>query len=85
MGIRGCNLREFTQPPARIRAINPIQPMGKSPFHTCVGGQKWRGHGQCWADTRMLTGRMLGIVLALIGLIVIALSVVVIHFSTSPR
>jgi hypothetical protein len=33
----------------------------------------------------MLTGRMLGIVLALIGLIVIALSAVVIYFSTSPR
>jgi hypothetical protein len=33
----------------------------------------------------MLTGRMLGIVLALIGVIVIALSAVVIHFSTSPR
>jgi hypothetical protein len=33
----------------------------------------------------MLTGRMLGIVLALIGVIVIALSAVVIYFSTSPR
>jgi hypothetical protein len=33
----------------------------------------------------MLTGRMLGIVLALIGLIVIGLSAVVIYFSTSPR
>ena len=30
-------------------------------------------------------GRMLGIVLALIGLIVIGLSAVVIYFSTSPR
>ena len=33
----------------------------------------------------MLTGKMLGIVLALIGLILIALSVFVIHFSTTPR
>jgi hypothetical protein len=33
----------------------------------------------------MLTGRMLGMVLALIGLIVLALSAVVIYFSTSPR
>jgi hypothetical protein len=33
----------------------------------------------------MLSGRMLGIALALIGLLVIALSAVVIYFSTSPR
>jgi hypothetical protein len=33
----------------------------------------------------MLTGKMLGMVLALIGLILIALSVFVIHFSISPR
>jgi hypothetical protein len=33
----------------------------------------------------MLTGRTLGIALALIGVIVIALSAAVIYFSTSPR
>jgi hypothetical protein len=33
----------------------------------------------------MLTGKMLGMALVLIGLIVIALSAVVIYFSTSPR
>jgi hypothetical protein len=33
----------------------------------------------------MLTGKMLGIALALIGLLVIALSAAVIYFSTSPR
>jgi len=33
----------------------------------------------------MLKGKMLGIVLALIGLVLIALSVFVIHFSTTPR
>jgi hypothetical protein len=37
------------------------------------------------SEKTMLTGRMLGVVLALIGLIVIALSAVVIYFSTSPR
>jgi hypothetical protein len=34
---------------------------------------------------RMLTGRLLGLVLVLIGLIVIALSAFVIYFSTSPH
>jgi hypothetical protein len=33
----------------------------------------------------MLSGKMLGTVLVLIGLILIALSVFVIHFSTSPH
>ena len=32
----------------------------------------------------MLTGKMLGLWLVLIGLIVISLSIVVIHFSTAP-
>jgi hypothetical protein len=85
LGIGECNLRDFTQLPARIRAMNPLQSAHISSFHTGVGGRKWRRHEQCWADTCMMTGRMLGIVLALIGLIVFALSVVVIHFSTSPR
>jgi hypothetical protein len=34
---------------------------------------------------RMLTGRLLGLVLVLIGLIVIGLSAFVIYFSTSPH
>ncbi len=34
---------------------------------------------------RMLTGRVLGLLLALIGLIVIALSAFVIYFSTSSH
>jgi hypothetical protein len=33
----------------------------------------------------MLTGKMLGLWLTLIGLIVIGLSIVVIYFSTSPH
>ena len=50
-----------------------------------LGARTLHGTGTAESENGMLTGRMLGIVLALIGLIVIGLSAVVIYFSTSPR
>ncbi len=52
---------------------------------TVFGTETAHGTGTAESENGMLTGRMLGIVVALIGLIVIGLSAVVIYFSTSPR
>ena len=50
-----------------------------------LGAESLYGTSSARHENSMLSGRMLGIALALIGLLVIALSAVVIYFSTSPR
>jgi hypothetical protein len=50
-----------------------------------LGAESLYGTSSARHDSGMLSGKMLGIVLALIGLIVITLSAAVIYFSTSPR
>jgi len=56
-----------------------------APFHAGFreGERPWHNH--CWAETRMLSAKVLWSVVALIGLAVLALSAIVIVISTSPR
>jgi hypothetical protein len=78
-------LREFAQSVARFRAASMAVINGNLAARAWLTAENGPWHIHCLTGKRMLTGKTLWLVVALIGVVVFILSAAVIFISTSPH